>query len=328
MFKEYKYQCKDASLLTPAFKKVVVSPLMLFIPYSLPANIITLASNCFLYLAVILALLHQTQNKFDFVAIPILILLYAIGDHMDGMQAKKTKTGSPLGEFCDHYLDVFNNAILLFLVLTLYGVENSITWVVLVLTSYLAHAAVIYEQYKTGWLVFEKFGSLEAVFLSIFIIFLGFFSTPFNLLTYTLSTFKIIELLMLISSLGAIFTALKINRRVDNFSPKFYMFAISLFVIGFVSFYLNTFIITFIIVTLYCAYYIGNLMRAHLIDDKERFPDIAVPIMLVYLSYIYGQKASLSASYIIIYEIIIICILVVKTIYPIREFWVWKNKQL
>src|SRR5690606_30469199 len=93
-------------------------------------------------------------------------ILYLIGDHLDGMQAKRTKTGSALGEFCDHYLDAFNNGLIMFTMITVFDISHKPVVAGLLITSYLAHMAVFYEQYKTGWLTFEPVGSLEGVLLS------------------------------------------------------------------------------------------------------------------------------------------------------------------
>ncbi|MBA4056856.1 MAG: CDP-alcohol phosphatidyltransferase, partial [Marivirga sp.] len=103
----YQYRCNDYSLLTPPFKQWIITPLINIIPWGIPANIITLISNAFVYLGLFAALNPETMGGFTPIFIGICLIIYLIGDHLDGMQAKRTKTGSALGEFCDHYLDAF-----------------------------------------------------------------------------------------------------------------------------------------------------------------------------------------------------------------------------
>ena len=97
-------------------------------------------------------------------------MLYLIGDHLDGMQAKRTGTGSALGEFCDHYLDAFNNGVVMFTMIAVFGITHKPVIVGVMVISYWAHMAVFYEQFKTGWLTFEPVGSLEGVLLSALLI--------------------------------------------------------------------------------------------------------------------------------------------------------------
>ena len=52
----YSYRCHDFSLLTPGFKKWLVAPLLPYIPWAVPANIITIVSNLFVYAGLFVAL--------------------------------------------------------------------------------------------------------------------------------------------------------------------------------------------------------------------------------------------------------------------------------
>ena len=144
MIKEYKYQCKDYSIITPPFKKWVIEPVMKFFPWSMPANIITIVSNIFLYIATFTAFFLNFELRLNFIIIPVLIFLYAVGDHIDGAQAKRTGTSSALGEFCDHYLDAFNNGIILVILTVTFNVSNVYIIGSLLFTSYLAHSTVFY----------------------------------------------------------------------------------------------------------------------------------------------------------------------------------------
>ena len=111
----YQYRCVDESILLPFLKKYVFSVLHRCIPYGVPANYLTLVSiiviwSCFLYY-----LGMNTIDDGDTIIVFFAITIYVIFDHFDGLQAKKTGTGSPLGEILDHYSDVFNGSIILYL---------------------------------------------------------------------------------------------------------------------------------------------------------------------------------------------------------------------
>lgn len=288
--------------MTPPFKKNIVSPLFRFIPWGIPANLITIISNICLYSSVYLAASRGTAVS-NYIIIPILIFLYAIGDHFDGMQAKRTKTSSGLGEFCDHYLDVFNNGILLYVLITLYNVQNSLIITLLFLTAYLPHAAIIYEEYKTKWLVFEAIGSLEGIFFIIILSILGSLESWFNFfqmkIIYDLS---LIELVMLFSAIGTMSTFFKIYFRIKQFSIGFWIYiSCSLYISYFCFSYTNLFM-TFLFFTFYNGDYMGKLMRGHLADGKERYPDMIMPFALLAIQLsgnIYGRSAGEAELYLV-----------------------------
>ncbi|PKL15854.1 MAG: hypothetical protein CVV49_19290 [Spirochaetae bacterium HGW-Spirochaetae-5] len=302
MIPEYNYQCIDHSIITPPFKKYIVSPLFRFIPWGIPANLITIISNVFLYTSVYLAASKGTADS-NYIIIPFLIFLYAIGDHFDGMQAKRTKTSSGLGEFCDHYLDVFNNGILLYILITLYKVENPFVITFLYLTAYIPHAAVIYEEYKTKWLVFEAIGSLEGVFLIIILSLLGASDTVFNFfqakIIYNLS---LIELVMLLSTAGTMGTLVKIYFRIKQFSSGFFIYVVCSLYTFYFCFNYTSLLFTFLFFTFYNGDYLGKLMRGHLADGMERYPDLVMPAALLVfnLSYtFYGRPVVEAELYLI-----------------------------
>ena len=115
LMSSYQYRCSDESILLPFLKKNVFSVLHRYIPYGVPANYLTLVSifviwSCFLYFIGI-----ETADEGDIIIAFFAIIIYVIFDHFDGLQAKITATGSPLGEILDHYSDVFNGSIILYL---------------------------------------------------------------------------------------------------------------------------------------------------------------------------------------------------------------------
>jgi len=326
MIPEYKYQVKDYSIITPPFKEYIVKPLMHFIPWWIPANIITLLSNACMYLALAVALNSNLNATWNYFLCALLIFGYAVGDHIDGMQAKRTKTSSALGEFFDHYLDAFNTGILLMIIIALFGVTNAYLIAFFLCANYLAHASVFYEQHKTGWLIFEKIGSLEAVLLTSTILLASCISPVSHFLLSTpFFGLKIIELVFLISTVGTVATFVKTIVRGKIVEIKFYIFCVLLIITSILGVIMLSNLTLFFVTTLYSAFYIGSLMKCHLADGIERLADYVVPLVLV-LAYFFPMFYSCRTG-LILTLFLLGCTLYVaiSTVYILRSFWVWTN---
>ncbi|KAK3575753.1 hypothetical protein CHS0354_030085 [Potamilus streckersoni] len=164
---DYKYNCTDNSLLLPYYKTYYAQYFLKLFPRAVTANTITILS----FLAVVIGFL----TAFGYIPVPspsyrtivifACIHIYLLFDHLDGMRAKETGTGSPLGEFLDHGLDMLNTPLIILSVsalmpelppqLLLFGVFAAMFGVV----------CTFYSQYKTGVLAFTQLGTLEALFL-------------------------------------------------------------------------------------------------------------------------------------------------------------------
>lgn len=322
----YQYRCNDHSLLTPAFKRWVITPLIHYIPWVIPANIITFISNGIVYLSLYLALNPTTFGQSTPLLISLGLLLYLVGDHLDGMQAKRTGTGSALGEFCDHYLDAFNNGVVMFTMIAVFGITHKPVVVGVIVISYWAHLSVFYEQFKTGWLTFEPVGSLEGVLLSAFLIALTSIESVNLFFTQHLyQDYSLIEFVLIASSLGAVITFYKTWKRTPDVNMGFWLFTIVSAVTGILAVPLFSNFELFVLLTLYCSLYIGRIMHGHLIDGVERSTDFVVPLLLLlgfipesqYTNYLFGV--------IVVYLLAQISFLIVKTFSVLKIYWVWSN---
>jgi len=322
----YHYRCKDYSLLTPPFKQWVISPLINFVPWVIPANVITLISNSFVYLGLFLALQPQVMGDYTPPFIAFCLLLYLIGDHLDGMQAKRTGTGSALGEFCDHYLDAFNNGIIVFTLFVVFDIRQPIMISMVLVVSYMAHMAVFYEQFKTGWLTFERIGSLESVLLTALLISFAGIDSFYQFMSYELiAGFTIIEIVIISSALGALGTFVQTFRRTSDVKPGYWIFIFLLAVVGATGVFVLTDTQLFVIITLYASLYIGRLMYAHLIDGVESQTDFLVPVALPF-SMLLGSNNSTYIFWIAsVYLAIRIMILIIKSFSTLGIYWVWQN---
>lgn len=322
----YAYQCKDYSLLTPVFKKFFVTPVVGFIPWAIPANIITIISNCFFYIALYLSFYQQVLGRLNFIVIPVLLFAYLIGDHLDGAQAKRTGTGSALGEFCDHYLDAFNNGFLMLIIFNLFSVTNIWLVAVVVVFSYLAHVVVFYEQFKTGWLIFEKLGSLEGVILSCFLILMGYFIPVFDFYQKeVIEGFTVMETIMLLICIGSLVTFIKTIKRTPHVRYSIFMYLVIMLLIAVLGALMFTASQLVFIMTLYSSAYLGKIMVGHLIDGIERSPGLFTPLFLIIIFTMPSLYEGNTFYVLLAYLSISIILLVYRTFQNLWQFWVWIN---
>jgi len=345
---EYKYRVKDYSVITPWFRETIVRPLIGYIPRRIPANHITVVSNLFMFAALLLSM-FSGENRYVFLVVPILILGYVIGDHLDGMQAKRTGTSSALGEFFDHFLDIFNNGILVMIVCSLMNVSPWI-FIICLTVSYIAHSAIFFEQLKSGWLVFEKFGALEAVILILFIISSLYFVpvqkfllspvfrqvTYFELFIVPVQKFLLspvfrqvtyFELFMLVSAAIALITWTKTLLRIKAVDGKYVSFFIAMIVLMVVLIPVGNSVAAFVIITLFSIVYIGNNQRSHLTGHSENWPDFIAPVILAMSFYTEFYFDSFTNA-VIIYLTLRVIWVAYSTISILRQYWVWRNPEM
>ena len=218
----YKYRCIDESILLPFLKKYVYSVLHRCIPYGVPANYLTLVSiiviwSCFLYLIGV-----NTPYDADIIIVFFAITIYVIFDHFDGLQAKKTGTGSPLGEILDHYSDVFNGSIILYLFFRILQIELGCIFYLVIWANLVAFTVTYLEQSIRKELYFGKIGSLEGVLLILFI--LGSLMTSQGKYFWLKNKFFDIPLHVLLVIgliLGVIFTVAGSIRRLHHIPKTF-----------------------------------------------------------------------------------------------------------
>ena len=300
-----------------------------FVPWAIPANIITLISNCFVYLALYISLNPDVTGKYSPLIIAASLILYLIGDHLDGMQAKRTGTGSALGEFCDHYLDAFNNGIIVYTMLVVFNVQQPVIVSSVIAISYMAHMAVFYEQFKTGWLTFEKIGSLEGVLLSSILIGLSFVDSFYALMTTPVfAGFSFAGIFIIGSAFGALSTFIQTFVRTPDVKTGYWIFIVMLAILAIAGIFTLSNLQLFAVLTLYASLYIGKLMYGHLIDGIESQPDWIMPAALMFYAvfrlnnpdYIFWIGSAFLAARIMT--------LIVKTFSVLGIYWVWQNARV
>jgi len=324
MIPEYHYQVHDDSIITPMFKKWIVAPLFRFIPWWLPANIITIISNMFMYVALFCAIMEYPADRpLRFIIIAILILAYAIGDHLDGMQAKRTATSSPLGELCDHFLDIFNTGILLYILYLMFEIDSPEMLAVIIGAGYMAHAVIFFEQFHTKCLRFDRIGSLETILASCIVMFLMAIEPVYSLaLTPMQDPFTPIGIIFLTLSSGAVITFAKVVLRITMIDIGCWLFSGFLVIVTVTSVWFLPAGSVFYVITAYSAIYIGNIQRGHLCDGKNRYPDIVVPIYML-ICFIIDYPLINWALY--TYLAVRVLWIAIHSFWTLRHFWMWKN---
>ncbi len=331
MIPEYSYRVTDRSLLTPPFKRTVVAPLMRFVPLCFPANLITLAS-CLLPCGALAVVLWAPFGRGPSgVVAAVLLLAYAIGDHVDGMQAKRTATSTPLGELCDHYGDAFITGLVSLVLLEALEVRTPTVVAAFLLSNYLAHSALFFEQHKTGWLVFERIGSLEGVFVAVAVLLVDSLAPVHQVLvTAQVAGVRMVEILLVGAAVGGLWTWVRAIARARIVEGTYWTFCLALTTVGITAQRLpETSLIPGgsvggLIVTLYAAAYVGDLLRGHLADRRTRSADIVTPVVLVFAVILPPAVPRLGP--------VLIVGLAARAAYVglaglvvLRQFWYWRN---
>lgn len=324
---QYVYRVRDNSILTPAFKKFILFPLAARFPRWIPANIITIVSNLCIYATLVVSAALEPFPLLRFITLALLVLIYLTGDHLDGLQAKRTGTSSPLGEFVDHYMDAYNNIVYLLVIFSVFHISNPYIVSFIFFVSYSAHASVFYEQYRTGWLVFEKIGPFEAFGLLI-LVFLLCCIPGFRLfMQYPLGRdVNMAAAFFLMLSTGTLYTLVKALFRAGKNVYGFYLFLFLLLLVTLAGLSLpfrasiNPWIIA-----LYSIHYVGMLIKSHLIDDKYRMPDLIVPSFLL-LCMVFPSIAPEYSDIIVFIYLAVRCLIsAAHTVYLLHTHWVWVN---
>jgi len=150
--KGYKYSCVDDSILGPLMQpwwNYVVS----LMPLSLAPNAITLLG----FLAVIVAFEWYPEQ---YLVLALATFVYQTLDAIDGKQARRTGTSSPLGELFDHGCDAVSTGFFMLAFSRAVAMDPMQTKAMLV-TSYAAFYAAQWNEYYTGTMYLPAFNVTE-----------------------------------------------------------------------------------------------------------------------------------------------------------------------
>ena len=171
--KRYKYAGEDRSwlyryVLTPMNKFLVE-----FIPRSVAPNTITITGLSCTALSHLLTLYHSPSFS---TPLPpwlcylagFILFAYQTIDNLDGRQARRTSSSSPLGLLFDHGVDAINVTISTMVMMAILQLGTTPTLFYLWTTVFLPFVFATWEEYYTGSLVLaEVNGPTDGVFLCI-----------------------------------------------------------------------------------------------------------------------------------------------------------------
>lgn len=330
----YSYKCIDKSILLPYYKQYYVSFFFRFVPRWLAANLITIISTGFVVLTMIMAIwVNEPGSVMLAVILAFCLHTYLLGDHLDGMQAKKTGTSSPLGEFLDHYLDVYNGAMVYYTLTVFLGPVPRELFLVLMALNCLAFAATMVEELECRMLVFGWLGTLEGVcFLILFYIswLIPDIRELWQVELY--AGYPAYWIVIIGLGLGYVGTVVDILIRVGRVPGPFLMFCIVLSILACLLYDQPvTYLQAWLMMILFSGDYISRVMRGYLQSTPHPYPDFISSALVV---------AATAASIIDVFDpgvlrgglVLLTAWLLIKalfsfgqTVYRFREHWNWLN---
>ncbi len=329
MKKKYEYSLNDESLTTPYLYKWFVDPLLKITPYGLPANIITLFSNLMVLIAFIIVTMgYINDNYFLYWLVPILVFIYLVGDALDGRQARRTKTGSQLGEYFDHFLDSFVSGQTLGMLMMAYRVPYPFVVFIALYCGYLSQSSAFYERYFTNVMYFGKVGSGEGVIVMSLLILISPLKFMINF-TNILPIFGIplfyyiLSILLLIPIKSAYYSVV----RSQNLTKGFVIYALLNIVVVGLSSLLYPLTFSIVLITLFNVDYIQGLLISTGLKIKDKDCDFIVPTLIIALYLLYFDN--LIVYYVLVgYLFIKISIRFIKYFKEFKHCWYWRNPKI
>lgn len=337
----YNYSAQDISIFDVLVLSKVLPKLSNITPWGLPANIITIFSNTCVFIAFIIAMLSVKGIYTLWFAIPFLLIAYLIGDALDGVQARKTKTGSPLGEFMDHFLDCFVNAELFIPFLVCYKAANPYLIFLVLVKAYITQAAAFWERYKNGHMYFGRFSTSETIIGLALIITVSYFSGIVDFCGRTLGSFEfisnavssqfllnftILDVVIVIFILGALSSDIFNFVRTKGASLRFWSYCVSALLVGFLFAVQNVdfYYIPYYIVALFNIDFISNLIVSITMKKTDPHPDY---VFVGFAVVMFCLK--ITAPWVLIVELCFLSLKVliraVSFISKHKNYWYWKN---
>lgn len=326
--KKYSYSADDKSLLTPFIYNFFVHPLMKILPLSIPANIITLCANNFVTVSLIIAYIGYQNNSTRFSwLIPILCFIYLVGDFADGIQARRTETGSPLGEYFDHFFDSFVTGFLTGTLMMSFRITNPILLFCTYQFLYLGQIGAFWERLKLRVMRFGTFSTSEGI-LAIAIMSSLYAVKPIyesNLKEIAFG-FSIPQIVIFIAYIAAGVTGFVSIIRTHHHNIKLFLHIFFSALIGAILIWCvdTTILVCTFIITFYNVFFCQSILGATNENKDIQFPDFIVPISCI-LFFIIPQHSFIIQVVQITYLFCIILIRFSSFFKQYKKCWYWIN---
>ncbi|UII30023.1 CDP-alcohol phosphatidyltransferase family protein [Fulvivirga ulvae] len=326
--KNYTYRQNNRSLLSQRFA-TILKPVGSAVPAKLPANYLSILSHISVYIGLYISYANNQLGDSQFILIPILLLIHLVTDKLDGIQARATKTESALGEFLDHYFEIFNQGVLVLIIWNVFTIQHE--WVILLILVVLVLLKMtrFYEQYKANILVKGVFGAFELKVLLLLALLLCNNKIVFNTInTFEIYEYLFIEWVLLLIVTGGIVSCILTIIRVPHLTYGYWMFIIFLLLVSGLSFYSLESLLAGVIILFYGGVYIGKLLMAQLVDGVERSPGLFAPIILSLSFFTEYLQATDIFFILFIYLLVNILLLIIQTFRALKAEWYWVNPDL
>jgi phosphatidylglycerophosphate synthase len=155
------YHVEDRGILVAPLKRFLWGPLMQWLPIGVSANAMTLIGTVLNVAATVIAI-AVPRSRPVMAIIALFLFAYFCLDNMDGAQARRTGTQSPLGEFLDHWLDGINAPAIGLCAATCWELRSDFVVVVTAMNS-VAYTLTHWEHRVTGRLYLGRVGNVEGI---------------------------------------------------------------------------------------------------------------------------------------------------------------------
>ena len=278
---KYSYSAEDNSLLTPPIYKFFVYPLINVLPKSIPANIITICSNSLVLISFLIAYINYVHDtRICLWLIPLLCFAYIVGDCSDGIQARRTGTGSALGEYLDHFLDSFVTGLLTGILMLTFRTTNTVLLFCAYQFLYIGQIGTFWERLKNGVMRFSKISTSEGTMaIAIMAALYSFPAVRAADARPLVFGFSITQLIIFTAFGAAFVTGIASIIRAGRYSLRLILHILFSAGIGAVLVWQTAAPILFqtAIITFYNVLFIESLLSATNEKRKEGLPDFFVP---------------------------------------------------
>ncbi|MBI3568150.1 MAG: CDP-alcohol phosphatidyltransferase family protein [Gemmatimonadetes bacterium] len=329
------YKFTDRSLARPALTRIWFERLFPLLPRWMAANVVTLLSTGAL-LAVLLLSLEPARWPLSLLALVYFgaMQVYVAGDHLDGMQAKASGTTSPLGDFLDHYCDLWAGCILVFGFWTLLVTSSRGTLFFMEALLILGFGVTYAEREERRALHFTRYGTLEAIVVLTFVsaswVFAGARAWWHAELAWGVPRYALIVLTGAVMAAGAIVVIL---RRMRGVPAPVALFGAALAVLWMLLARRADVgpVAGWFLMAAYGAVYVARVMHGHLVPGSRSWPDRAATVALFALAiWLWtAEPAAGDARTAILllgaYLAVSATLALLRVVAGLRRYWVWVN---
>lgn len=323
----------DRSLMMPYFRRYF-RWIHSFIPWAIPANMITLLSAGVMWVLV-LAICESRYPAEQVCMIALFCIhFHTVGDQVDGMQAVRTKTCSPLGGFLDHYCDCYTGSII---VLSAYYVIQQLPLGLMLFVEWLCLMAFVVtyvEELKTDRLIFGTIGPLEAE-----LIMMVFFLTSALPVTRSFWVSELVNgysnfwIIAIIAVVGFAWTIISACYRMKGIPRQFIVSALTSLVLAIALSFQESIspIRSWLVLTFYGANCLCGVMRGRMLGNPLRYPDLTGTVAALALSAIIlfhlvdNKNTGFLLNLLLVYLSARAVIDFIGILTRFRQYWHWSN---